>query len=67
MPGEKRLLHKYVFPGCMILRGYQISWVSASSGVIWHKPGEIKGTTADYFYKGSGSTVPEIKSTKLIF
>lgn len=49
----------------MVLRGYKISWVSASAGVNWHNPSEVRGTRANnYVCKGSSSTVPEIKSTK---
>lgn len=64
MPGENHLLHKSVSPGYMVLRGYKISWVSASAGVNWYNPCGVKGTIANYACKGSGSTVPEIKSKK---
>lgn len=48
----------------MVLRGYKISWVSASASVNWHNHVEVKGSIANYVRKGSGSTVPEIKSKK---
>lgn len=64
MPGEHHLLHKSVSPGYMVLRRYKISWVSASAGVNWHNPCEVRGSTANYICKGSGSAVPEIKSKK---
>lgn len=42
MPGENHLLHKSVSPGYMVLRGYKISWVSASDGTILVKSKELQ-------------------------